>query len=80
MKTRRNFLNIAGAAALASVGFTAQAQAQETLNLHQMLPPQASVPSQILEPWMAKVAEESNGTLRPSSTSPPCSSVAPHPN
>ncbi|MBY6049842.1 TRAP transporter substrate-binding protein [Vannielia litorea] len=63
MKTRRTFLNMAGAAALATAGFTAQAQAQETLNLHQMLPPQAAVPSQILEPWMAKVAEESNGTL-----------------
>ncbi len=41
------------------------ASAQEvTLSLHQMLPPQASVPREILVPWMEKVAAESGGRIQ----------------
>jgi len=63
MTTRRKFMHIAGAATLAAAGFAVPAQAQETLRLHQMLPPQAAVPSEILEPWAERVEEASNGTL-----------------
>ncbi|MHA7775512.1 TRAP transporter substrate-binding protein [Roseibium sp. M-1] len=39
------------------------AAADVTLRLHQMLPAQASVPRNILEPWMAKIQEESGGRI-----------------
>jgi TRAP-type transport system periplasmic protein len=41
---------------------TAQA-AEYTLRLHQMLPPQATIPSKVLEPWAKKVEAESGGKL-----------------
>ncbi len=37
--------------------------AEVTLRLHQMLPAQASVPKNILEPWMARIEEESDGRI-----------------
>ena len=37
--------------------------ADVTLRLHQMLPAQASVPRNILEPWMARIQEESGGRI-----------------
>lgn len=35
-----------------------------TLRLHQMLPPQATIPAKGLEPWAKKVMEESNGRIK----------------
>jgi len=50
----------------AAVGaMTASAFAQEvTLRLHQMLPPQATIPAKALTPWAEKVAAESNGRIK----------------
>jgi TRAP-type C4-dicarboxylate transport system substrate-binding protein len=43
---------------------SAAAQAAEVvLRLHQMLPPQATIPSKVLAPWAEKVKKESGGKL-----------------
>ena len=60
MKTRSFVL-----AGLAALAMTVSAMAQEaTLRLHQMLPPQATIPAKAIEPWAAKVQEESGGRLK----------------
>ena len=63
--TRKTFLNMAGAAALA-VGFGAvPVNAQEvTLSLHQFLPAQAIVPKLILDVWADKIEEASAGRIK----------------
>ncbi len=63
--TRKGFLNLAGAAVMAA-GFSAgPAAAQEvTLTLHQFLPPQATVPKQILDVWADNVEEASEGRIK----------------
>ncbi|MGD9293454.1 MAG: TRAP transporter substrate-binding protein [Roseobacter sp.] len=65
MINRKDFLNMAAAAALA-VGFGAgPAAAQEvTLTLHQFLPPQANVPRLILDVWADNVEEASGGRIK----------------
>lgn len=41
------------------------AMAQEvTLRLHQMLPPQATIPAKAIAPWAEKVSQESNGRIK----------------
>lgn len=53
------------AGVVAVAAFTTVAAAQETtLRLHQMLPPQATIPAEALKPWAAKVMEESGGRLK----------------
>ncbi|GIL00183.1 MAG: C4-dicarboxylate ABC transporter [Alphaproteobacteria bacterium] len=53
------------AAAATSLGFAAGALAQEvTLKLHQMLPPQATIPAHALTPWAEKVAADSGGRIK----------------
>ena len=55
----------AGLAALGMVANTATASAQEvTLRMHQFLPPQATVPAQILIPWAEKVGQDSGGRIK----------------
>ena len=49
-------------AALSMTAFQAFA-ADVTLRLHQMLPPQATIPSKVLAPWAEKVAADSNGRI-----------------
>lgn len=63
--TRKSFLSMAGAAALA-VGFTAvPASAQEvTLSLHQFLPAQANVPKLVLDVWADNVEKDSGGRIK----------------
>lgn len=63
--TRKSFLNMAGAVALA-VGFgAASASAQEvTLSLHQFLPAQANVPKLILDVWADNVEAASDGRIK----------------
>lgn len=62
--TRKSFLNLAGAAALA-MGFGGAAQAQEvTLSLHQFLPAQANVPKLILDVWADNVEAASDGRIK----------------
>ena len=63
---RRSILKFTAAAVASVVGFGAMApaMAQEvTLRLHQFLPPQANVPVNIIDPWIAKIAEESDGRI-----------------
>lgn len=63
--TRKSFLHLAGAAALA-MGFGAgPATAQEvTLSLHQFLPAQANVPKLVLDVWADNVEEASGGRIK----------------
>ncbi|MEO0501962.1 MAG: TRAP transporter substrate-binding protein [Pseudomonadota bacterium] len=62
--TRKTFLNMAGAAAVA-LGFGSAAHAQEvTLSLHQFLPAQANVPKLILDVWADDVEAASDGRIK----------------
>ena len=50
--------------ALAALAMSTSAFAQEvTLRIHQMLPAQATIPAQAIEPWAAKVTDESGGRI-----------------
>jgi TRAP-type C4-dicarboxylate transport system substrate-binding protein len=61
--SRKSFLKLVGAAALA-VGIGSAAQAQEvTLSLHQFLPAQANVPKLVLDVWADNVEAASNGRI-----------------
>jgi TRAP-type C4-dicarboxylate transport system substrate-binding protein len=52
-------------AVMALGAMTASALAQEaTLRLHQMLPPQATIPAKALRPWAKKVEADSGGRLK----------------
>ena len=63
--TRKTFLNMAGAAALAFGFNAAPVAAQEvTLSLHQFLPPQANVPKLVLDVWAKNVMEASDGRIK----------------
>ncbi|MGJ8615417.1 MAG: TRAP transporter substrate-binding protein [Sulfitobacter sp.] len=63
--TRKAFLGLAGAAALAMGLGTAPAMAQDvTLRLHQFLPPQANVPKLVLDVWADKVEADSEGRIK----------------
>ena len=51
--------------ALAALAMSTTAFAQEvTLRIHQMLPAQATIPAQAIEPWAAKVSDESDGRIK----------------
>jgi TRAP-type C4-dicarboxylate transport system substrate-binding protein len=53
------------AGALTALAMSTTAFAQEvTLRIHQMLPAQATIPAQAIEPWAAKVADESGGRIK----------------
>lgn len=54
---------IAAVAALGAMSATAFAQ-EFTLRFHQMLPPQATIPSKAIVPWMEKVEAESGGRIK----------------
>ncbi|MGJ5619929.1 TRAP transporter substrate-binding protein [Sulfitobacter sp. SK011] len=63
--TRKAFLGLAGAAALAMGLGAAPALAQDvTLRLHQFLPPQANVPKLVLDVWADKVEADSEGRIK----------------
>ena len=61
--TRKAFVaTLTGAAALAMApGAWAQ---NVTLRFHQMLPPQATIPSKAIKPWAEKVEKESGGRIK----------------
>ncbi len=60
-----NTLKSALLATAALAAMTAASYAQEvTLRLHQMLPPQATIPAHALTPWAEKVMAESNGRIK----------------
>ena len=53
---------LAGAAMIFSAGISLAADV--TLRLHQMLPPQATIPAKAIEPWAKKVEAESKGRIK----------------
>ena len=63
--TRKSFLNVAAAAALA-VGFGSVPAfaADVTLRLHQFLPAQANVPKLVLDVWADNVEKDSGGRIK----------------
>ena len=60
---RRAALTALGAAALATVAGSAMAQTV-TLRLHQMLPPQATIPAKALVPWAQQIGAESGVKIK----------------
>ncbi|MBX9467388.1 MAG: TRAP transporter substrate-binding protein [Rhizobium sp.] len=59
----RPFL-IAGLSGLVmSLSATTSFAADVTLKLHQMLPPQATIPAKVLQPWADKIKADSNGRI-----------------
>lgn len=61
----KKIVGLAGVAAVVSFAFTGVATAQDVvLKLHQFLPSQAPVPSQVLIPWMEKIELESEGRIK----------------
>jgi len=63
LKRRTAMLALAAAAAGTMAG-PALAQQPVTLRLHQMLPPQATIPARALVPWAQKVEAESGGRIK----------------
>ena len=61
---RRTALAALGAAATTLLSGHAAAQESVTLRLHQMLPPQATIPARALIPWAKKVETESGGRIK----------------
>ena len=62
--TRKQFLAAAICSA-ATLAFAPAAQAADvTLRFHQMLPPQATIPSKAIKPWADKVEKESGGRIK----------------
>jgi len=61
---RRTTLLALSAVALAGLAGRAGAQQVVTLRLHQMLPPQATIPARALVPWAQKVEAESGGRIK----------------
>ena len=63
--SRKTFLNMAGAAAMALGLGASPVTAQEvTLTLHQFLPAQANVPKLILDVWADNVEAASDGRIK----------------
>lgn len=60
---KRNFLKAGIAACLMATGMAATAQ-EVTLRMHQFLPPQATIPSQVLIPWAEQIGEASGGRIK----------------
>lgn len=64
---RRQMMKFASAAAASAlalgVSATGSLAADVTLRMHQMLPPQAAVPRNVLIPWIEKIAAESDGRI-----------------
>jgi TRAP-type C4-dicarboxylate transport system substrate-binding protein len=61
--TRKAFLGAMAGAATTAMLPTARA-ADVTLRFHQMLPPQATIPSKAIKPWAEKVEKESGGRIK----------------
>ncbi|MDP1893261.1 MAG: C4-dicarboxylate ABC transporter, partial [Hydrogenophaga sp.] len=61
---RRTALAALGAVATTLLAGPVAAQQVVTLRLHQMLPPQATIPAKALIPWAQKVEAESGGKIK----------------
>lgn len=56
---------LVGLAATAFLGFGSAASAADvTLKLHQMLPPQATIPAKVLTPWAEAIEKDSGGRIK----------------
>ena len=64
IKRRAALAALAAAAASTLFAGTALAQQTMTLRLHQMLPPQATIPAKAIVPWAQKVEAESGGRIK----------------
>ncbi|NWF46537.1 TRAP transporter substrate-binding protein [Hydrogenophaga sp. D2P1] len=64
IKRRAALAALAAAAASTLFAGTASAQQTMTLRLHQMLPPQATIPAKAIVPWAQKVEAESGGRIK----------------
>jgi C4-dicarboxylate-binding protein DctP len=63
--TRKAFLNMVGATALAlGFGLTSASAQEVTLTLHQFLPAQANVPKLVLDVWADNVERDSGGRIK----------------
>lgn len=63
--SRKGFMNMAAAAALAfGFGGTPAAAQEVTLTMHQFLPPQANVPKLILDVWADNIEAASDGRIK----------------
>ncbi len=60
---RRTALAVLGAVAAVTMAGSAMAQTV-TLRLHQMLPPQATIPAKAIVPWAQKIEAESGGKIK----------------
>lgn len=59
------YVACAGALAASALMMGTSAQAQDvTLKIHQMLPPQASIPAGFIMPWAEKVMKDSGGRIK----------------
>ncbi|MEQ5872817.1 TRAP transporter substrate-binding protein [Sagittula sp. NFXS13] len=64
MHTRRTFFGATAAALTATLMSTTSALAADvTLSMEHMLPAQATVPTEILQPWADRIEAESNGRI-----------------
>lgn len=61
---RRTTLAFLGAMTATAFSPRITAQTTVTLRLHQMLPPQATIPAQALTPWAQKIERDSGGRIR----------------
>ena len=52
------------AAAIGILAWQSASAADVTLRFHQMLPPQATIPSKAIVPWALKVEKESGGRIK----------------
>ncbi|MEM6305395.1 MAG: TRAP transporter substrate-binding protein [Pseudomonadota bacterium] len=64
MTNRRSLLGLAGAVLAMGLTTTAATAQEETLRLHQFLPPQANVPKLILDVWADNVEAASEGRIK----------------
>lgn len=64
MKTLKTAMGLLGGAALAAIVQTGAVAAETTLKLHHFLPPQANVPSKILDVWADKIEAASDNRIK----------------
>jgi TRAP-type transport system periplasmic protein len=61
---KRHTLKAISLAALAASAFSSASAQEVTLRLHQFLPPQATIPSKVIAPWIQKIEAESKGRIK----------------
>ncbi|MCQ0986748.1 TRAP transporter substrate-binding protein [Jiella marina] len=59
----KTMVKAALAGAMLAAGLSGAAAQDVTLRVHQMLPPQATIPQEVLEPWGEAIGEQSDGRI-----------------